>query len=76
MRFSTFLFIFLIGFGLLLISSFYIIAYLNLLTIGYSFLEYVKYIIVRPECLVGIIGISMILISTFIYGGNKNELCL
>ena len=35
-------FLFLIGFGLSLIGSLYIITYLNLLTIGYNFFEYVR----------------------------------
>ena len=35
-------FLFLIGFGLTTIGLVYIISYLNLLTIGYNFLYYVK----------------------------------
>ena len=48
-------FFFLVGFGFTLIGSIYIIIYLNLTTIGYNFLEYVNFIIRRPECLVFII---------------------
>ncbi len=76
MHFLTFLFCFSIGFGFLLIGSIYIISYLNLLTLGYNFIEYVKYIIVRPECLITLLGIIIICISITLFGGNKNELYL
>jgi hypothetical protein len=35
-------FFFLLGFGLTVIGLVYIIGYLNLLTIGYNFIEFVK----------------------------------
>ena len=56
-------FFFLVGFGFTLIGSIYIIIYLNLTTIGYNFLEYVNFIIRRPECLVFIIGVILIIWS-------------
>ena len=56
-------FFFLVGFGLTLIGSIYIIIYLNLTTIGYNFLEYVNFIIRRPECLIAIVGIILIVLS-------------
>lgn len=67
--------IFLVGFGLTVIGLMYIIVYLNLLVIGYNFLEYVNFIIRRIECLNFIIGIVLILLSLF-YKGGKNELYL
>ena len=67
-------FIFLIGFGLSVIGNIYIISYLNYLTIGYNFKEYVNFIIRRPECLLGPLGLVMITLS--IYKGDKNELCI
>lgn len=57
------IFFFLIGFGLTVIGLIYTISYLNLLTIGYNFLEYVKFIIRRIECLYTIFGISIMLIT-------------
>ena len=45
--FKTFIFLF--GFGLTIISLSYIIMYLNLLTLGYNFLEYVNFISRRFE---------------------------
>ncbi len=56
-------FFFLVGFGLTLIGFSYIIIYLNLTTIGYNFLEYVNFIIRRPECLIAIVGIILIVLS-------------
>lgn len=56
-------FFFLVGFGLTLIGCIYIIIYLNLTTIGYNFLEYVNFIIRKPECLIMILGIILMFLS-------------
>lgn len=69
------IFVFLIGFGLTVIGCIYSISYLNLLTLGYSFLEYVQFIMKRLECLYTIIGIIIIMLDLYIPGG-KNELYL
>ena len=66
---------FLIGFGLSIIGLVYIISYLNLISLGYNFLEYVHFIIGRVECLYAIIGILIIFLSIFLPGG-KYELHL
>ena len=76
MRVLPFFFWFLIGFGLLLIGCVYIISYLNLLTFGYNFIDYVKYIIVKPECLIAPIGLVIITLSIMLLGGKNNELYL
>ena len=65
-------FFFLVGFGLTLVGCIYIIIYLNLTTIGYNFLDYVKFIIKRPECLISLIGIIIIYFS--IPKEDNNEL--
>ena len=65
-------FLFLLGFGLIIIGSVYIICYLNLLDIGYNFFDYVYFIIRRVECLNLILGIFIIILSMNI--GGKNEL--
>ena len=57
------IFFFLVGFGLTTIGLIYIICYLNLLTIGYNFLEYVNFIIRRPVVLGGLLGTFLIIIS-------------
>lgn len=64
-------FVFLFGFGLTVISLSYIILYLNLLTIGYNFLEYVNFIIRRIECINIITGLLLMII---ILKGGQNEL--
>ena len=66
--------IFLFGFGLTVIGLSYIIIYLNLLSIGYNFFDYVNFIIRRIECLYSIIGIIIIIISIFWPGGKRYEL--
>ncbi len=64
--------LFLFGFGLTIIGFFYIISYLNILTLGYNFNFYVNFIIRRIECWYSIIGIIIMLIM--IFEGDKNEL--
>lgn len=76
MRFFNFFAFFLIGFGLLVIGCVYIISYLNLISFGYNFIEYVKYISTRPECLIAPIGFIIICVSIYLSGGNNNELYL
>lgn len=69
------IFLFLIGFGLLIIGFTYIIMYLNLMAIGYSFIDYIVFIITRIECLLSLIGIILILISLY-KKGDKYDLHL
>ena len=52
--------LFLIGFGLSTIGFVYIITYLNYLSVGYSFLEYLELIFTKFECLLAVIGIILI----------------
>lgn len=51
--------------GIILISTSltYIISYLNLLDIGYNFIEYVYFIIRRIECLILIPGIIILILN-------------
>ena len=49
-------------------SLMFIIIYLNLLKMGYNFLEYLKYVFTHFECLMIFIGIFLIIISL-----RKNE---
>lgn len=65
---------FLIGFGLSIIGFVYIVSYLNLLSLGYNFFDYVHFIIGRIECLYALIGLFIIFLSIFIPGGKKYEL--
>lgn len=67
----TRIFFFLIGFGLTIIGFVYIISYLNLLTIGYNFLEYVNFIIRQIECLSAIVGIVMMFLAINVTGRKK-----
>ena len=66
----TKIFIFLIGFGLTIIGFSYMISYLNLLDIGYNFLEYVKFISRRIECINAFVGITLMIIVTNIRGAK------
>ena len=66
--------LFLIGFGLTVIGFVYIISYLNLLTIGYNFLDYVKFISRQIECLYALIGLIIMTLSISIPRREKDEL--
>ena len=59
-----------IGFVLTITGLTYIISYLNLLTIGYNFINYVNFIIRRIECLYTTIGIIIIILSISIKKGE------
>jgi len=71
----TRIFFFLVGFAMTVLGSTFIILYLNLMTIGYTFKEYVNFIIRRPEIYYLIIGLITIIL-TLTLGGKKNELYL
>jgi len=45
------------------ISLFFLILYLNLFTFGYNMQKYVYFISSRIECLIGLIGILLIVVS-------------
>lgn len=67
--------LFLVGFGLAIIGFMYIIAYLNYLSIGYSFISYLKLIFTKIECLLAPIGLVLIIISIFTRS-DKYVLCI
>ncbi len=70
----TRIFFFLVGFGLMTIGCTYIITYLNLLSFGYTFSEYLSYISTRLECYYTLIG--FLIITTVIYKGEGNDQCI
>lgn len=55
--------LFILGILLTSISLMFIIIYLNLLKMNYSFIEYLKYVLTNLECLLFIPGILLIKIS-------------
>ena len=58
-----YLFLLILGIFLTSIGLMFILLYTNLLTMGYSFLEFVYFISKRIECLFFIIGIILIMIT-------------
>ena len=70
------IFFFLTGFGFLVIGLSTIILYLNLLTIGYNFQEYVNFISRRIECYLPLIGLITMGLTINIKGDKKYELYL
>ncbi|SFA78659.1 MULTISPECIES: hypothetical protein [unclassified Bacillus (in: firmicutes)] len=65
-------FIYLTGFGLAVSGGVNAIAYLNLLSTGYSPAEYFFYIKNRPECYIMLIGVALIIIC-LLSPHRKNE---
>jgi len=64
-------FLLFIGFGLAVIGGISIIAYLNLVTAGYSFIDYLKFIVIRVEFHLFIIGFIMIAVSIYVPFSRK-----
>jgi hypothetical protein len=60
----------------MIVGSMCMIIYLNLLTIGYSFKEYIYFISRRFECLLALIGFIIINMTIFIKGGKISALYL
>lgn len=69
------LFLFLTGFGLMVIGCTYIIMYLNLFTLGYTLIDYLLFLLTHIECLFTFIGLLLIIISTH-KGDKKNDIYL
>ncbi|MEE0699222.1 MAG: hypothetical protein U0M66_01335 [Bacilli bacterium] len=65
-------FLFLSGFGLMIIGFSTMILYINLLGFGYNFKEYLGHMIKMTEFYYLLIGFILLNISIFIKGG-KNE---
>ncbi len=63
------IFLFIVGFLLMVLGSFYIIVYINLFSLGYTIFEYLEYIFSRYECYYFIVG--LILVSISILRGDK-----
>ena len=59
------IFMFLTGIVFTVVGFTFIIIYSNLMSMGLGFVEYLKYICTKFECLIGIVGIVLILISLY-----------
>lgn len=70
------LFFFFLGFSMTVFGLMYIIVYLNLLTFGYNFIDYLKFISSRLECLMTLMGILILLILVLLKGDFINDLYL
>lgn len=68
--------LFLVGFGFTVVGFTFIITYLNLTTMGYSILDYLKFILRRMECVLGFIGIILINIALYKKGDKKHGIHL
>ena len=57
---------FLFGFGLMVIGFMYSLLYLNLIDLGYSFTEYVKFITSKLVCWFSVIGLFIITLTIYV----------
>ncbi|QKY68603.1 hypothetical protein Len3610_02290 [Lentibacillus sp. CBA3610] len=64
------IFLFLVGFGLTVSGGVTIIAYMNFLPVGVSWLDYLIFIAGRPECYFFPVGIILMAITLFRYPNN------
>lgn len=65
-------FLFLFGFGLMVIGFSTLILYINLFSFGYNFKEYVNYVVKIPEFYYLIIGF-LLLNASILLKGEKHE---
>lgn len=65
------IFLFISGILLTSISLMFVIMYLNLINMGYSFFDFFYFIIKRIECLMFFLGIILIVVSMNIKKGIK-----
>lgn len=61
--------LFLLGFSLMTIGFTYLIIYLNLITFGYTIIDYLKYIFTHIGSLCTFIG--LIIVSYLVFKGEK-----
>ena len=52
----------------------YIVLYLNLLTMGYNFIDYLGYIFTRIECLFSLVGFGIVSLVILLSGRRHNDL--
>lgn len=70
------LFFFFLGFSMTVFGLVYTIIYLNLLTFGYNFYEYLKFIISRYECLMVVFGTIILIVTIYMKGDIFDDLYL
>ena len=64
----------LLGFGFMVIGFTYIITYMNLMSMGYDVLDYLKFIISKVECQFSVIGFIIVFIVIFTKGSEKDDI--
>ncbi len=68
------MFFFLLGFGFMVIGFTYIITYMNLMSMGYDFFHYLKFIFGKVECQFAFIGFLIVSIIIFTKGNEENDI--
>lgn len=66
-------FLLLTGFGFAVVGGVSVIAYLNLLTAGYTYEEYFHYIRRRPECYLSLLGLLFLYLAIYISPPGRKD---
>ncbi|WP_100373508.1 hypothetical protein [Bacillus sp. FJAT-45037] len=66
------LFIMMMGFGAAVVGGVSLLAYLNIMTVGYSFLAYLQFISHRPELYIFIVG-SLMVIGSIVWPEKRRN---
>ncbi|MBM7096123.1 hypothetical protein JSY36_10175 [Bacillus sp. H-16] len=62
-----------VGFGFSVLGGITFVAYLNLFTVGFSFMKYVLFMALRLESYLFFAGIGMIWLAIYYPGKNEDE---
>lgn len=55
--------LFIIGFISMIYGNFFIISYIKLLNTEYNIFEFIRFISSKPECLISLIGLFLVIFS-------------
>lgn len=66
--------LFLLGLAMSIFGLSYIIIYLNLLVMDYSFIDYLNYICGKVECIIFLVGYLLMIIAVYFKRRKKSEL--
>lgn len=67
------MFLLLVGFGISVAGGITVIAYLNLIVSGHGFINFIRFIVKRPEAYLFLAGILLIWISIYFPINNNKD---
>ncbi|WP_053365570.1 hypothetical protein [Bacillus sp. FJAT-27245] len=67
------IFFLLTGFGISVSGGISLVAYLNVFAAGMGYLDYLQFVLKRPECYLLPVGMAIVALSIFLPGGIEDE---